>query len=336
MSKLIILIKKRFFLILIFVGIALGIFYYYKSQYDLTSTSTSYKVKSELISESLSISGEIDAEERALITFQTGGRLSWVGVKEGDTVKKGSYIASLDQRELKKKLDRYLNLFMKSRIDFDQSRDDVEDKAVTDAMQRILDKYQYDLNNSVIDVELVDLSMQFANLSSPIDGVVVRVDTPYAGVNIVPSQSVFEVINPETLYFTALVDQTEVSLIKPGLQGDITLDAYPDEILKGEVNSVSFTPKIDETGTVYETKIKLMNGKNDFKIGMTGDVTFDLGAKERLVLVPTVFINSENGETYVWKKEGSKKVKKVVTTGEAFDDKTEIVSGLTEGDIIYD
>ena len=60
----------------------------------------SYKIKREDIREILTLSGEIDAEEKATLKFQTSGRLSWVGVKEGDYVKKYQSLASLDKREL--------------------------------------------------------------------------------------------------------------------------------------------------------------------------------------------------------------------------------------------
>ena len=48
------------------------------------------------IIESISASGEVDASEKADLTFQGSGKLAWVGVKEGDVVKKYQAIAKLD------------------------------------------------------------------------------------------------------------------------------------------------------------------------------------------------------------------------------------------------
>ena len=50
----------------------------------------------ETIVESVSASGEIDADQKADLTFQEGGRLIWVGVKEGDEVRRGQALAKLD------------------------------------------------------------------------------------------------------------------------------------------------------------------------------------------------------------------------------------------------
>ncbi|HPA35669.1 MAG TPA: biotin/lipoyl-binding protein, partial [Chitinophagales bacterium] len=64
-------------------------------------------------------------------------------VKEGDLVKKGQAIASLDQRELKKRLEKELNDYMTVRWDFEQTHEDYKDYKdrylLTDEMKRILE-----------------------------------------------------------------------------------------------------------------------------------------------------------------------------------------------------
>ena len=84
----------------------------------------SVSVKRGDLKQELTISGTVDAEEKVTLRFKTSGRLSWVGVKEGDYVKKYQAIASLDQRELKKTLQKELNDYMNERWDFDQSQED--------------------------------------------------------------------------------------------------------------------------------------------------------------------------------------------------------------------
>ena len=79
-----------------------------------------YTVKREDLVETLSLSGEIDAKEKADVKFQTSGLLSWVGVKEGDYVKKYQSLASLDKRELQNSMSQLLNLYMKERWDFEK------------------------------------------------------------------------------------------------------------------------------------------------------------------------------------------------------------------------
>lgn len=302
-----------------------------------TEGESSYKVKKQNLKESLTFSGEINANEKVTLRFQTSGRLSWVGVKEGDFVKKYQTIASLDQREIKKKLEKTLQDYLIERDDFDQDLSDY--KVITnDTIKRILEKSQYGLNKSVLDVEIQNLSIEFSNLFTPIEGVITKVSSPYSGVNVTPTQAEFEVINPQSIYFSAIIDQTELPGLEEDKDGFITLDPYPDEKIKTKITSISFTPIEGESGTVYEAKLLLDvdNSKYKFRIGMTGDAEFVLREIENIIAVPSEFIRREGSRKYVEIKVNNNRKKTYVTTGEVIDDFTQIKSGLKEDDVIYD
>lgn len=295
--------------------------------------TTSYAVKRGNLKETLSLSGEINAYEKATLRFQTSGYLAWVGVKEGDTVKKYQGVASLDQAELKKNLRKYLNTYMSERWDFESTKDSSGDTSImTTAVRRAFEKAQFDLNNAVLDVELRDIAIRYANLWTPIDGIVTRVAAPNAGVNVTPTQSEIEVVNPATIYFSATADQTEVSKLTASHSAQITLDAFTDEKLTGNISTISYTPKAGETGTVYEVKINLNNLNNNFRLGMTGDVEFVIKELPNVLFVPIKFLKTEGSKKYVLKQN---KEKVYVTIGEEMDGEVEIKEGLTEGDIIY-
>ncbi len=292
----------------------------------------------------ISISGEIDAREKASLQFQTSGQLAWVGVKEGDFVKKYQVIASLDKRALKNQMAQQLNNYMKDRWTFEQAQQDNKDwqtdgmtDLARDTIKRSLEKNQFDLNNAVLDVEANDLTLKFANLWTPIEGLVTKVETPNSGVNITPASATFEVVNPKTVYLSATADQTEVTKFNVGQQGKIVLDAFEDKTLIGTVESIAFTPKTGESGTVYELKIKLDQENTDYKIrmGMTGDINFVFKTIEDALTVPTAYVKTEDGKSYVTVMNGKTKERKEVVVGETIDGNTQIVSGLNEKDVIY-
>lgn len=348
LKKSLTLLKKRWYLFAIIL-VVVGFLLYRQLFVSSGEKETPYKVERQTLEEELTFSGEVDAEERANLQFQTGGRLAWVGVKEGDRVNVYQAIASLDQRQLKKTLEKYLNTYAKTRIDFDQQKDDTREVVIGglgyDQRQRVLrvaDKYQLDLNNSVLDVELQSISMEYSNLSTPIAGVVDHVEYPVAGVNIsaLSTTPAFRVVNPQTIYFAAEVDQTDVVRIKEGQLGTINFDSYPDEDIPAVVKSISFSPIEGETGTVYEVKIEFLDDflTDDYKyrLGMTGDISFVAREISNALSVPTTYLKTEEGKQYVLKDVKGKAIKTYVETGETIDTQTIITSGLEEGDIIYD
>lgn len=345
MKKITEFLKKRWYLVLIIVVIALFIFI--QNRKATTSTEkkvNTYKVKRETLKETLSLSGEIDAEEKVALKFQTSGRLAWVGVKEGDVVKKYQAIASLDQRDLKNRLQKYLNTFSSQRLTFDQTKDDYWNRqydlseSIRKSAERTLQDNQYDLNNSILDVELQSLTVEYANLWTPIEGIVTHVDIPYPGVNITPAGAEFEVVNPKTIYLSVTAEQSDVVLLKKGMEGEIVFDAYPDKTFTGVIDYISFAPKTGETGTVYQVKLILDKAGQELplKLAMTGDVEFVLNEKKNVLSVPLQFVKKDSKGNYVTRERQGRKEKIYVKRGEEFDSKVEIKNGVEVGDIVYD
>jgi len=336
-------LKRRWILVTAIIAIVAIGWFFLKGNEPRVNSSKTYKVTEGTIQESLSLSGEINAHEMAVLRFQTSGRLNWVGVKEGDYVKKYQGIASLDVRDVKNKLTQYLNSYVSERDDYDQSLDDnlrtINEGATElarDAAKRLLNKAQNDLDNSVLAVELQKLAQEYAYLYTPVEGVVVSAQSPLPGVNVTPSQAEFIIINPNTLYFSATADQTDVVNLHEGMTGGVTFDSFPDKAFTGEVESISFTPDKNETGTVYRIKVAVTPQLDELRMGMTGDISFPVGAKRKILQVPSTVIKTEKDTEYVVIQENGKKVKRVIQSGENFDDMTEVVSGLKKGELVYD
>lgn len=302
------------------------------------ANQSSSTVKSRNLKEELTLPGQVDASENVTLRFQSSGKLAYVGVAEGDTVKKGQLVASLDQRELRNKLSQYLLAFKGKRWDLDQARDDIEGKAITEAMQRVLDKSQFTLDTSVLDVELQSIALEYSRLIAPFGGIVTKVDMPYAGVNITPAQSEFTIINPDTFYFEAKADQSEVIDLKEGENVTIVLDSFSEGSLKGTIKSISFVPRTDESNTVYTVKISINPAdlQSGVRVGMTGDATFLLSEKKKVLSLPQEFVKSDGDKSFVTLKKGNKMVKQTIKTGLETDTYIEITSGLKEGDVVYD
>jgi len=337
-------IKKRWYLVVI-VLLIVGFVYYKKIQATAAvNKSNSYTVKRQNLVDTLTLSGQIDADEKVALRFQTSGKLAWVGVKEGDYVKKYQTIASLDQRDLKNRLTKYLNQFSIQRNSFDSTNEDSVNqqndlsKTIRDDAQRLLQNNQYNLNNTILDVEYQNLSIEYANLYTPIEGIVTQIGAPYPGVNITPAGAEFDVVNPKTIYFSATADQTDVINLTTGMTGRLSFDAYPDKTFTGTLYYISFVPQTGETGTVYETRFKLDDEamRLPLKMAMTADLDIDLKKMNNVLSVPTAFIKKDSHGGYVTEKKDDKNIKIYVETGDEINGNTVINSGLSAGEVIYD
>lgn len=336
-------LKKRWYLVLIIILIISYLFYKNNLSKTKTDKENSYTVKRENLKETLSLSGEIDADEKVALKFQTSGRLAWVGVKEGDYVKKYQTVASLDQRDLKNRLTKYLNTYAVERNTFEQGKDDnlndqnALSQSIRDEAKRVLENNQYNLNNAVLDVEYQNLTVEYANLWTPIEGVVTHIDTLFAGVNITPAGAEFDIVNPKTLFFSVTAEQGDLINLKEGMTGKIVFDAYPDQEFTGQIYFIAFSPKQGETGTVYEVRLKLDERamKLALRLGMTGDLEFLIKEKKGVLAFPVAYLKKDKKGDYVFVGPNHKE-KRYVKIGEEIDENYEIINGLSSGELVYD
>jgi len=308
----------------------------YDAKKDRLVTPTTQDIKNEII-----LAGQIDAEKIATIKFQTSGRLAWVGVKIGDRVKKGQALASLDKRKLRKELTRELNDYKTGLHNFNDVQDEYQETKekflVTDEIQRILDRAQYTLNNTVIDYELDEITLKYATLTTPIAGIVTDIEEPYAGVNITPATAEITIIDPESIYFTTEIDEEDVISIKESQDAIITLDIAPKKEINSKITYIAFTPVSGQTSTVYEIRftLDLDNSSSLYRLGMNGDVAIITQQQNKVLTLPIEAVFEDEDQKFVLiKKSDNAIVEKKIKTGIESDDFIQILEGVDPNDQI--
>lgn len=306
-------------------------------------TAKTSRVQKGKLSKYLTLAGKIDAKSFANLQFQTSGLMAWVGVKEGDSVKKYQAIASLDKTQLKKQFEKEMNDYLTNRWNFEDTQDKYkplkERYLITDEFKRILERTQFSLNNAVLDLEISDLAVKYATLISPISGIVTHIDQPNAGVNIIPAGAAFTIIDPTSIYFKSNVNEIDVPLIKEGQTTSIILDAFPQNIIDSKIENIAFTPVEGETSTTYKVSFTLPvdNSSSDFRVGMNGNAQILLETLNDTLYLPFETIQEENVQKFVYIKNSEGKIEKVlIKTGLETDDYIQIIEGLFEGsEVIY-
>lgn len=330
-------LKKRWFLVVLTAGVAVFGGWYFFLRVD---AGKGYLIKKQDVTETLTLSGEIDAAEKSTMVFQTAGKLAFVKVKEGDEVKKGQVLAGLDTGDLaaaeKSAFYKYLAADVHAKYIEDTVKNHDKDESYLQRDSRVTAQTDRDIK---YDAWLTaQRALRYATLYSPIGGIVYNVSPTQPGEFITASNLVeFDIVNPETTYFSATADQTEVGELTVGQTAKVTLDAFVDDPFEATVEKIAFTPKEDETGTVYEVRLAFTNGKQlQPRLGMTGDVNFVLGEHPGAITVPSRYLKTNNGDKTVLKLVNGRKRQVKVETGGVIEGQTIILSGLAEGETIYD
>ncbi len=323
--------KRRTLLILIPLIILLFIFWPRPPKPIETAT-----VKKGNIEESITATGTVNADYVNL-TFLAGGKLAYVGVKQGSNVRAGQTIASLDQQSVQKNLEIQLRAYAKQRETFDQTNqannNHTPQDALNDSMKRILQDNQYDLENAVASVELQDLARQQSILTTPISGTVTKADATIVGINI-PATTTYTVANFSKSTLDIDIDEADIGKVSVGQPVKITLDAYPDQSFTAIVTSIDFASHTTSTGgTAYTVEAALPNNRDFvYRLGMSADAEIITNEKNNVLLMPLSSVTDDN---YVYVKSSKNTYeKRKVKLGLQNDTDTEVIFGLQEGDIV--
>ena len=315
----------------------------------MTTTTSARFVNSTINAE-----GSVTAQNQAALHFQIGCKLTYLPFKEGDSVRNGQTIASLDSYTIQKQLQAALNSYRSVRDSFDQTKDNVQDNvqkaqlvnpydyyakagmgmdtrenAINDAIKRIVDQNQANLDNSVINVQLANNAFQLSTLTSPLNGILLREDVKVAGINITTATS-FVVADPTTAVFRANIPVNNINYIEVGTVAEVAIDGLKDKIIGTVTN-------------IYPSKVTLPNGQSVYQVDIQSDQLVSL-AKLDQTGTAMIKTNSENvalvpvwtviGGKYIWIDNNGRPELKTITIGKIHGADIEIIGGLTTEDRI--
>ncbi|MGA3291810.1 MAG: efflux RND transporter periplasmic adaptor subunit [Candidatus Microgenomates bacterium] len=309
------------------------------------SLNTSVKVQTVQvtrgdISEAVSTSGNVEADYYAALTFPSGGQISAVGVKAGQKVVKGQFIAQIDSIPLNAAYEDALNNYRDTQaaVELEHDNDKNYGSAETFAQKATRTAAEVANDNAYNNLLAAEDNLKNAVIYAPFSGIIDTVSPGSPGINVLPGAANYTIVDPSSVYFDAEVEETDLTNVSVGESVDIKLDAYPDKDFQGKVTvigNVAFTSSTG--GNAYHVRISLPdNSAQKFKVGMQGDVEIVYGTVSNTTKVSTSAILSDGGNNYLWVIDGGRIKEVEVGLGAASDTETEIKSGVSEGMTVVD
>ena len=181
-------------------------------------------------------------------------------------------------------------------------------------------------------------------IRAPFDGIITQ---RYAteGSFVAPTTSASDVSSAtssaivaiaEGLEILAEVPEVDIAQIQPGQRVEIIADAYPDDVFEGRVRLVAPEAVVNRNVTSFQVRIELITGQEKLRSQMNVDVEFIGDEVDGALVVPTVAIVTQDGNTGVLVPGENNRIRfRRVTLGPAIGNQTQVLDGLETGDRVF-
>lgn len=198
------------------------------------------------------------------------------------------------------------------------------------------------IKQAELEVEAAELELQTAEASlddyiiaAPYDCMVTGVNVS-GGNKIYADQQVMEVIDHNSIIVRADLPEIDKSSVTKDMEANISFNAYPDIVFKGNVFKIDRIPVNTSAGAFYEIFIEFTDLKGIELVdvyGLNAEIEIITSGGDDILVVPVDFVYTEGTQEYVYKINREDETEKTyVETGISDLSYIEIVSGLEEGD----
>lgn len=285
---------------------------------------------------------ELKASDEADIAFRVGGQITNLAVKEGQRVKRGELLASLDPTDYQLQVELSEANYKLAKAQFDRIQTMLAQNATTHAQY---DEAKATLDQTTNALQNAKNQLDYSVLRAPYDGVIASVNVDNYEY-VAATQTILHIQNIEQMDVEFQIPERLVANVKKvALQyhPQVSIDAVPSKVFEGVYKEHRTTP--DSTTKSYDARISLINAKDpeiNLLPGMTATVDLDISqisGKPTHITVPIEAVmreqeSSGNNRTIVWvyNAAANSVSPRQVTLGDMTESSIEITSGLDAGE----
>ncbi|MFO7705105.1 MAG: efflux RND transporter periplasmic adaptor subunit [Halopseudomonas sp.] len=286
--------------------------------------------------------GTVSAWKTANIVPEASGRIGRILKKQGDKVREGELLATLDMTslELQQKQARAVvavaeTAFQNAKLNAERMKMMLENKAIS-SMQYENAKLAFDaadtqLKSARANLDLVDYTVRKSNMRAPFAGIIAAKNmeegdmiNPMMGMG----QSILTLMDLSKVKVAVDVPAEEIEKIQIGQMCRVTISSRPGETFAGEVYSKNLAA--DPLSKTFKVEVRIDNPEMKVKAGVYADIAIEYLRHDNVLILPLSALLA--GEKEVMVNENGVARKRAVTVGERNGTRFEVLSGVGPAD----
>lgn len=308
-----------------------------------TATVSVAKVTRRDITPVLSFSANLEPVWTADVSSKVDGRINTLTVDEGDVIKAGSVIASLDTGELAAQVNQAQGNLMAAQSNLEQAQLDYQrmaslaDQGAISAQALDTARTKRDLAVGQVkaaqaNVDLLAEHLNQANVTAPRDGVVTK-RYVQAGAYTKTGAPIITLADVNSLLAKATVGEAQIAELSVGQTVKVSIDALGGQEFSGVITRIS--PVAALPARTFTAEVSIPNANGILKAGMFAKASIPGHPHKGVLAVPQNSLVMREDQQTVFVLAGDNTVQqRVIKVGYIGDGWAEVLEGLNEGDQI--
>jgi HlyD family secretion protein len=257
-----------------------------------------------------SAAGAIQPLLTVAVKSQASGAITEMRVQTGDDVRPGQLLAEIDPRLPKNALDQAKANLTVARAQFENAatqlaRQDTlyKAQAVTqtefESAKVAFAQAQAGLVNAQSNLQDAQIAHDQTRVTAPMAGTIIQKNVELGTVISSPTRDVsggtvlFSMANLDTVQVQAMVDETDIGKVQPGLPVTITVDAYPNRPFEGLVLKIEPQAQVQQNVTMFPVLVNIGNPGHLLKPGMNTEVEIHIGERQGVLAIPNAALRTQ-------------------------------------------
>ena len=306
------LLKKKKVWIPISISIIIAVWYFiFKSDSEKVIYVDAEKVELRNIVQKVNASGKIQPEEAVQITSTITGWITEITVVEGDTVKPGQHLISIDEKQIRPTYNNAVSQVKSSEANLKKVKAQM-DRTISLFSEKLISQQELEQIEASYQIATSQAEQSKANLLSAQDQLSkTRLTAPKYGIVISITKEEGEMavggmFNPGVLMTVADLSRMEVEVdvnendvvnIEVGDTTEIEIDAYPDTTFYGLVSEIAHSALSLNMGsqqqvTNFKVKVKMLSVPDKIRPGMSSTVNIITKTIKNITSIPIQSLTS--------------------------------------------
>ncbi|MCB0534405.1 MAG: efflux RND transporter periplasmic adaptor subunit [Lewinellaceae bacterium] len=254
-------------------------------------------VQSKLIDLPVHASGMLTSSAEQRLAFKIGGVISKIYVDEGDAVRPGQLLATLDKTEIDAQVSQANQVLLKAERDLGRVEGLYRDSSAT---LELLQNATTGRDVAKEGLQIAKFNQQYAEIRATRGGKIIK-KLMNAGEITGPGTPVFVLFETGTNDWVVKVNVSDRdwARLRTGMPAKVTMDAYPGTVFNGRVSDLA--PAADPANGLYPVEIRIQPQGKRFAPGLFAEVDIAPQQARRYAVVPVEAIIEGDGlEAFVF------------------------------------